>query len=66
MAKKKKRFKVQAEVITYCYVVVEADSAEEANEIADGMDGGDFITKEKGGDFNILTTLTQETKEKVS
>ena len=33
MAKKLKKFKVQAEVITYCYAIIEAESKEEANEI---------------------------------
>jgi hypothetical protein len=65
MAKKLKKFKVQAECITYCYVVIEADSIEEANKIADGMDGGDFISTDEG-EFNVLNTLTAETKEKVS
>ena len=60
---KKKIFRVQAEVISYCHIDIEAVSAEEANDIAKGIDGGDFITDE-GGDFNILNTLTEEVKEK--
>lgn len=56
----KKTFRVQAEVITFCYLDVKADSAEEANQIAEDTDGGDFITSEKGGDFVILHTLTSE------
>ena len=55
----KKTFRVQAEVITYCYIDVEADSIEEANEIAGQIDGGDFISSDEG-DFNILDSLTKE------
>lgn len=59
---KKKIFRVQAEVVSYCHIDIEANSAEEANSIAEGVDGGDFITDE-GGEFNILNTLTDEVKE---
>ena len=58
----KRKFKVQAECITYCYIVVEATSADEANDIARDIDGGDFVTTEDG-DWNILNSLTQETEE---
>jgi len=55
----KKTFRVQAECITYCYIDVEADSTEEANQIAADTDGGEFITTEEG-DWNILESLTKE------
>ena len=58
----KKKFRVEAECISYCYIIVEADSIDEANDIAKDTDGGDFITTEDG-DWNILTTLTREVKE---
>jgi hypothetical protein len=61
----KKKFKVQAEVISYCYIIVEAENAEEANEAAENIDAGDFITDtiDMGGEFNVLKTLTQEVKK---
>ena len=47
-----KKFKVQASYIVYLTAEVEAESLEEAQEIADSMDGGDF--KEDGSeDWNI-------------
>ena len=55
----KKTFRVQAKVTTFCYIDVEASSIEEANEKAEQMDGGDFITTDEG-DFNILDSLTKE------
>ena len=55
---KKQTYRVKAEVITYCYIDVEASSEEEANEKAAKIDGGDFITIENEGDFRILEGLT--------
>lgn len=54
----KKTFRVKAKVTTFCYIDVEADSVEDANEKAEQMDGGDFITTDEG-DFNILDSLTK-------
>ena len=42
------RYKVKAEMITDLYIVVEADDEEEALEIADEIDGGDWVDEEKG------------------
>ena len=56
---KKKTFRVYAKVITYSYIDIEADSEDEANEIAedqlqtDELDGGDFFDCEKGGEFEL-------------
>ena len=58
----KKKFRVNAEVITFCHIDVEAYDADEANDIADATDGGDFITGE-GGDFVIQKSLTSEIEE---
>ena len=55
----KMKYKVQAEVVTYCYIEIEAHSVEEANQIAEDTDGGDFITEDNDGDFRILHSLTQ-------
>lgn len=60
----KKTFRVQAEVISYCYIDVKANNAEEANEIAYNTEAGDFISEENGGEFNILKTLTEVKKKK--
>jgi len=62
----KKTFRVHAEVTTFCYIDVEADSVEEANEIAEGIDGGDFIPSEKEGDFDIQRSLTHEVEKEES
>jgi len=64
---KKKTFRVHAEVTTFCYIDVEANNITEANEIAEGIDGGDFISTEQGGDFDIQYSLTHtvnKTKKK--
>lgn len=55
-----KRYIVQAEVISYCYASILAPNKTEALQEAEAMDGGDFITIEDRGDFNILATLTKE------
>lgn len=43
-----KKFKVLASYTNYCYTEIEADSLEQAQEIANDMDGGDFTMD--GGD----------------
>jgi hypothetical protein len=51
----KQIFKVEAEVVSYCYIYVEAESADEAEAFAETVDGGDFITDDSptSGDWNI-------------
>ena len=56
-----KTFRVQSECINYCYIDVEAVSKEEANQIAEGIDGGDFTSTEDGA-WNILNDLTAESE----
>lgn len=51
----KKKFNVLAKVTTYCTLEVEAETEDEALEIAENTDGGDFESSEQGGDFNILS-----------
>ena len=47
-----KTYRVEAQYITYVYVDIEAEDADQAWEIASDMDGGDF--KESGfGDWGI-------------
>lgn len=45
---KKKTYRVWAECISYCYLDVEAESEEEAKDIADEADGGDFMPTPDG------------------
>ena len=48
----KKKFRVYAVIEQDLYVDIEAESEEEALEIAENMDGGDF-EQDTGGDFRI-------------
>ena len=51
---KKNTFRVYAKVITYCYIDIDANSKEEAEDIAMDTDGGDFVNQdESGGDFIV-------------
>lgn len=50
---KKNTFRVFAKVITYCYADIPANSKEEAEQIAEDMDGGDFISTDDGGDWIV-------------
>ena len=56
-----KIYRVQAEMISYCYLDVEALNEEEANQIAEDTDGGDFSSDDDpfNGEWNILKSLTQ-------
>jgi hypothetical protein len=49
------KYRVNATMTTDLYVIVEADSEDEALEIARNMDGGEFIEDERwgSGDWNI-------------
>ena len=56
-----KTYRVWAKMISYCYLDVEADSVEEANEIAMETDGGEFINDDPyGGDWEIMQEDTTE------
>lgn len=44
----KKTFRVWAECTSYCYLIVDADSEEEAMDIARDADGGDFMQTSDG------------------
>ena len=53
-----KKFKIQASYVSYVEATIEADSLDEAKQIAYEMDGGDF--KNTGyGDWNI-DEITEE------
>ena len=54
-------YRVWAKMTTYCYLDVYADSANEANRIAENTDGGDFIEDSlQGGDWDILYGDTEK------
>jgi hypothetical protein len=48
-----KTYKVTACYYTYCTTTVEAESEEQAQEIAKDMDGGDFKQSGELGDWHI-------------
>ena len=51
-----KKFKVTACYYTYCTAVVEAETEEQAFEIARDMDGGDFTPSYENYDWHINNT----------
>jgi len=57
-----KQYKVFAKMSTYLYVYVDANSNDEAMEIARDMDGGEFIPYDQGilGDWEIVEAFIQE------
>jgi hypothetical protein len=52
-----KKYEVQASYVTYCHAVIEAESEEEAYQIAKNMDGGSFdVDRQQGlGDWDIYS-----------
>lgn len=61
MAKKKKMYRVLCTMETDLYLDVEASSREEAMEIAEATDGGEFI-EDGSGDWNVYDAV-ELTKE---
>lgn len=56
-----KEYIVYAKYTSYCYVVVNANSPEEAEQIAYDMDGGEFTPSEEPfGDWEIAPEKTRE------
>lgn len=49
-----KKYRVTARYHTYCTAVVEAETAEQAETIAEEMDGGDFKENGELGDWQIV------------
>ena len=47
-----KRYYIQASYVVWCDAIVEANSEEEARDIAQAMDGSDFEPP-GGGDWNV-------------
>jgi hypothetical protein len=48
-----KRYKIYAAYDTYCEAVIEAESEDQAYDIAKQMDGGSFTSRDSG-DWRIL------------
>ena len=63
-APEKRTFRVHAEVVTRCYLDVEARDADEAHEIANKTDGGNFTPIDHEGSFEV-DSVEEITKEKV-
>lgn len=63
--KRKKKYRVRAISTYYSYAVVEAYSEAEALDIAEEMDGGDFISEDYEGDWevNVVEEISDD-KEK--
>ena len=57
-----KKYKVIAKSVSYPYVIVKANNEEEALEIAEELDGGDF-EEDWDGDFEILEAEPYKGKE---
>ena len=57
-----KKYKVWVKMTEYLWTEVEANSSDEAEEIADGLDGGDF-TGIDDCSWDICYDLTEEIKE---
>lgn len=48
-----KTYRVIASYTVYCHLDIEADSMDEAKEIAYNADGGEFVQSDQYGDWNI-------------
>lgn len=59
----KKTYRVLATMETDLYLDVEANSKEEAIEIAEAADGGDFI-EDGGGSWNVYDAVRLTAKDK--
>lgn len=51
--KRKKRYKVRATMTTYAYAIIEAENEADALQIAEEMDGGEYITDDNDGDWEV-------------
>lgn len=46
-------YKITASFVSYCHAEIEAETQEEAEQIARDMDGGDFIPAQDNDDWTI-------------
>lgn len=49
----KKTYRVWAEMVTHCYIDIEAESEAEAKNIAEETDGGEFIPCHEKGSWDV-------------
>lgn len=58
------KYRVFAKMVSYCYVDIEAESKEEAEMVAEDIDGGDFEPYDNGqcGSWEICPEMTREVK----
>ena len=56
-----KTYKVVASYVTYCTAIIEANSQEEAEEMARDLDGGAFEPDPHGGDDWNIETVQEQT-----
>ncbi len=62
------KYIVNAEMVTNCYLEVEANNEEEALAIAENTDGGEFVTDDdpNSGSWIITDAVLKEEKEEVA
>lgn len=58
-----KNFKIKASYTTYVYAIVEAENEQKAYELAQDMDGGDFIQERTDGLGNWYIDDIEEIEE---
>jgi hypothetical protein len=56
------KYKVTAVMRTYLKTEIEAESLEQAQKLAEDLDGADFEEEENGGEFDIFTDDIAEVK----
>lgn len=54
-----KKFRVWAKTVDYCYLDVEADSKEEAMEVAEEADGGAFHNDWSNGEWEFVDEVEE-------
>jgi len=55
------KYRVFAKMVSYCYVDIEAESKEEAEMVAEDIDGGEFEIPSDGS-WEICPEMTREVK----
>lgn len=55
------KYRVFAKMVSYCYVDIEAESKEEAEMVAEDIDGGEFEIPSDGS-WEIDPSMTKEVK----
>lgn len=60
-----KTFRLHGKVTTYCHLDVQAQTLEEAHDLGEKADAGDFITEDEGGQWEIWLTEEQKIEGKL-